>query len=293
MNQAAFFAHFPGDRGTWERAPVAEVLGPALARARAAFPGLDVPEDRFLEHVGARVDPAASDPAAAMASLHLSDLYLACGCVLGLPAATEAFTRLHLSQVPRYLARLTPAATLVDEVRQELAQRLLVGDPPEPPRIATYNGHGALAGWVAVSAQRLALTHLARKSEVPVGSATGDATLRLLTDSADPELQLTKHHLRVELESAIREAIAGLSSRDRMLLRLSVVGGLSCRKLAEMYKVNFTTVARWQAKLHRELLASVESYLRDQRGIDPEDLRSMLGLARSQLELSLSGLTTR
>jgi RNA polymerase sigma-70 factor, ECF subfamily len=290
MNREAFFARFSGDRRAWEQAPLSELIEPALAQARAAFPDLDIAEDVFLEHLGARVDPSIADPEAAIGSLHVADLYLACGCTLGLPGAQSAFSTRFLAEVPRYLARIDGPATLADEVRQELAQRLLLGEPPEPPRIATYNGQGALASWVAISAQRLALNLLARKTEVPIGSATTDATLRLLAEGGDPELLLSKQHLRQEFEAAIRTAIAALSSRDRMLLRLSVTGGMSCRKLAEIYKVNFATVSRWQAKLRGSLLANVEQYLRQERGIDPADLTSMLGLARSQIDLSLSGL---
>jgi RNA polymerase sigma-70 factor, ECF subfamily len=143
-----------------------------------------------------------------------------------------------------------------------------------------------------VAAQRTALNLLVR------GGANrtrplDDALERRLAESADPELLLARAHLRDGLQAAIRHALAGLSARDRTLLRLSVLGGVGCRKLAEMYGVNFATVSRWLARSRASLLAAVESFLRKECGIDPAELTSLLGAARSQIDLSLSGLLTR
>jgi RNA polymerase sigma-70 factor (ECF subfamily) len=62
--------------------------------------------------------------------------------------------------------------------------------------------------------------------------------------------------------------------------------------VALMYGVNAATVARWNAAIRAGLLAEVERFLKDRRGIEPSELPSLLGLARSQLELSLSGLAS-
>jgi DNA-directed RNA polymerase specialized sigma24 family protein len=48
-----------------------------------------------------------------------------------------------------------------------------------------------------------------------------------------------KHHF----EGALQVALAGLDARDRMLLRLSLVSGLSCQKIGKIYSVNASTAA--------------------------------------------------
>lgn len=288
--EAAFFSEFAGDPKVFEIPELGELLAAALTEARAPWPDLAIPDADFLRYLGARIDPSAGDAKTALTNLHLSDLYLACGCALRREDAITTFVETHLGDVPKYLARLNLQPALCDEVTQELSQKLLVAAPPDTPRLLTYTGRGALGSFVAIAAQRIALNLLARRSQHAQAPAARDPLETALMTSNDPELMLQKAHLRQDLETAIRQGIARLSSRDRMLLRLSVVGGLSCRKLAEMYGVNFATVSRWLVAVREALLGNVQAYLRDKRGIDPDELTSVLGLARSQIELSLSGV---
>jgi RNA polymerase sigma-70 factor, ECF subfamily len=276
-------------RAAWEGEELAPSLGRALEEGRGAWPGLEVPPAAFARALGARVEVGLGPEG--LGKLHAGDLYLACGCVLGMPAAVNTFVERFLSQVPQHLSRLRVRPDLVDEVRQELAHKLLVAVPPEPPHLASYGGRGPLGGWVAVCAQRLALTALARREESPA-FAGADPLERAVAGAPDPELEVARAHLRQDFEEAVRAALATLSPRDRTLLRLGLVSGLSCRKVALMYGVNAATVARWNAAIRAGLLAEVERFLKDRRGIEPSELPSLLGLARSQLELSLSGLAS-
>lgn len=289
MHNEAFLRLFAGDRRLWTggSVPLEQLLRDALERARAPWPVLHVPDEAFLEYLGARVDPGASDPTRELAALHLPDLYLACGCALGLPAAVAAFVDSYLTDVPKHLARFQIPGNLVDDVQQELSQRFLVARPPEAPRIVTYSGRGPLRAWLAVAAQRSALRQLNSQGEKPAREP--ESLAQLFAASLSPELMLAKAHLCRDFQTAIRHALDQLSPRERMLLRLSVVGGLGSRKLAELYQVNHATAARWLVKIRHALLESVQAYLQRQ-GIDPADLTSMLGLARSQLEISFSGL---
>ena len=53
------------------------------------------------------------------------------------------------------MARIDSSSQFVDEVKQGLRERLLVGPPP---RIAEYSGSGPLGGWLRVVSVRLAIT---------------------------------------------------------------------------------------------------------------------------------------
>ena len=271
-----FFEGFRGDRVAWMGADLEDLLGRAVERARGAWPQLVVSDGDFLRHLGARIDPAPEEPAALLVKLHLGDLYLACACSIGVPGAATVFVRDYLQDLPRYLARLDPSPTLLEEVHQELSERLLVAAAPAVPRIATYNGRGALVAWVGVSAQRIALNFLARRSQDRARPA-GDALERRLAESANPEVLLVKAHLRDGLQAALRHALSALSARDRTLLRLSVIGGVGCRKLAEMYGVNFATASRWLVKVRGSLLASVQAFLQHERGIESGGARLAAG----------------
>src|SRR5579862_8665143 len=98
------------------------------------------------------------------------DLYLACACVERVPGALEAFDRTHLAQVGTYLTRYRPAPELVDDVRQEVRDKLYVGRDGAAPRIAEYDGRGALASWVRVVALRAAIDLRRGSSDVTPAS---------------------------------------------------------------------------------------------------------------------------
>jgi RNA polymerase sigma-70 factor (ECF subfamily) len=259
----------------------------ALAEARAAWPELEVPAPAFLEALAAAVSagPSAGD---VLAGVHIGDLYLACGCALGLPAATSVFVKHHLAAVPRYLAHLDPGARLAEDVTQELADRLLVARPPDPPRIAHYGGRGPLDRWVAVAAQRAALSQLRRRD--PVAPLAASSLEGALASELDVESELVKAELKLRLEEALRTALAGLSPRDRTLLRLSAVSGLSCGRIGVIYGVNASTASRWLVRLRNQLLDQVQHDLQRSGVLDGARLESLLGLARSRIEISLSVL---
>jgi RNA polymerase sigma-70 factor (ECF subfamily) len=256
-------------------------LARALEEARAAWPDLDVPAAVFGEALAAAV--AAGPPEDPLAGVHVADLYLACGCALGRPAATRIFIKQHLAAVPRYLAHLEPAAALAEDVTQELADKLLVARPPDPPRIAGYGGRGPLDRWVAVAAQRAALSHLRRRDPPAASSLEGAVAAGL-----DPEARLVKAELKHHFDEALRVALATLGPRDRMLLRLNAVSGLSCAKIGAIYGVNASTVSRWIVRVRSDLLDQIQRHLQRTGALDGSQLGSLLGLARSQIELHLS-----
>jgi RNA polymerase sigma-70 factor, ECF subfamily len=267
-----------------------ELLAAAFLQARAALPEIDLPQEPFARFLTARLDAEATQaPERALDGLNVPDLYLACACSLGNGRGVELFVQRHLAQVPRYLARLNPEPGLADEVRQELSRKLLVASPPDPPHIDGYRGRGSLESWVAVSAQRMALTLLQRQQRAGVPVEVNSLE-RALAESMNPEIKLAKAHLKKNFEEAIRHALAGLSSRDRTLLRLTIVSGMGCRQLGVIYRVHSATVARWLTKIREDLLASIQGFLHANQGIDAVDLPSMLGFARSQIDVSLKRL---
>ena len=81
-----------------------------------------------------------------------------------------------------------------------------------------------------------------------------------------------------------------LSPRDRAILRLHVVEGVSIEKIAASYGVHRVTVARWVWTAGETLLdglrATVPGEVRDR----PAEFDSMARMARSQLSIDLAAL---
>lgn len=138
----------------------APALEARVKSAQAAWRDVKVEPERFVRHLATRLEP----PLAMLDQLHVEDLYLACGCMDGLPAAHEAFDRAHGAGIDLVIsaAGLDPKSGIRDRVRERLIVK--IGDAP--PKIATYAGKGSLGSWVRIfalrEAQRLVAQDAAR-----------------------------------------------------------------------------------------------------------------------------------
>jgi RNA polymerase sigma-70 factor (ECF subfamily) len=249
----------------------------ALARARAAWPALPLDPARFeawLERKQADVP----------GELHVEDLYLACACAAAVPEALAAFDAQVLALVPRMVARFPGGPAFADEVVQGLRARLLVGTPP---RIAEYSGRGALRSWVKVAALRLAVDLVRARGELPPDDP---GAVDALATAPSPELELLKARYKGAFEQALRDAILGLSVRQRNLLRLHHVDGATLDQLAVSYRVHRATIARWLADGREAVVAGTHARLGATLSLSRSELESLALLVRSQLELSVRQL---
>jgi RNA polymerase sigma-70 factor (ECF subfamily) len=266
-------------------------LAAALEAGRARWPDLALQPERFVAHLASIVPATDPSPAAAIAGLHAADLYLTCACANGVLGAVERFEAAHLRPLGPVLgAALRSSAFDVDEVRQRLRVRLFVGDAGRAPLVGSYSGRGALSAWVRVAAVRLALT-LAR--DVAIGERAGRRASdegALAAAGVDPELAFIKDRYRREFEEAFGAALSAASTRERALLRLNVVGGLSLEQIGRMYGVDRSTISRWLADARRALLDNTEAALKQRLGTEPADFASMARLFTSQLEIDLPEL---
>ncbi|KFA90011.1 sigma-70 family RNA polymerase sigma factor [Archangium violaceum] len=268
-------------------ATLEERLGRGLSTARAAWPGVDLDGARFATHL-ARHLPADS-PAEALEALHVADLYLACACAEGLPLAHAAFEARVLPEVHVAVARLKLPPSSVDEVRQLVRQKMLVPGPETPARLAAYPGTGPLSGWVRAAALWIALDLRRQRSNQDVSME--DSTLSLLVDPGDdPELVYLKTTYRAEFNTAITQALANLSPRERNTLRLKYLDGLSIDQLGALYGVHRATAARWVVAAQQALLEETRRLLTERLRLTGSQLDSVLRLISSQIDVSLSRL---
>ena len=93
---------------------------------------------------------------------------------------------------------------------------------------------------------------------------------------------------RAEFEDAVRDALAALPDRDRLLLRLTAVSGLSHEQIANIYKVNQSTVSRWIARARAEVLEATERNVCRKLGVKRDEFMSLAGLLVSRIDLSIS-----
>jgi RNA polymerase sigma-70 factor (ECF subfamily) len=249
--------------------------------ARLAWPAFEVGKDEFARFLG-KLRDAEGD----LSSRNVSDLYLACACAHGEPHALGVFEARYIARVGAYLARVEGDPVMVDEVRQAVRAHVLIGADGKEARIGSYTGRGSLASWIRVVVVRLHST-MRQSSGRDTGPTREEASAPL---ALSPELEALRARFRPAVERALREALAGLSPRERTILSMHFASGLSLERIGELYGVHKATVSRWMSAARSRLLEVVEQRLRDIAGVPPEELRSVLRLLGSEPGLDLSGL---
>ncbi|MBK7857988.1 MAG: sigma-70 family RNA polymerase sigma factor [Archangiaceae bacterium] len=272
MNPTPFIERLaPALRAAVQKLDVGALLEDALNRARARWPTVQLTREGFFAHLAGKV---SGDVPRALETLHVEDLYLAAGCAAGDEASLRAFeARFFTAGVP-------------DEVRSVLRERLLVRRPDGEARISAYSGVAPLESWFRVAAARASL-NLSRAEAPRVGDAVLAATA---LPGEGVELQHMKKLYRAEFAAAFAQALGALEVRDRNVLRLRYVDGLTLEQVAALHQVHPVTVARWQARAIEAVLRALRAALMTQLKVGASELDSILRLVRSDLDVTLRGL---
>jgi RNA polymerase sigma-70 factor (ECF subfamily) len=248
--------------------------------ARAKWPGITLGPDSFYERLG-RLHMAGADPLQHVTTVATGDLALALACAQGDASALSHFDSRFLSAVGDYVAHIDRSTGFVDELRQQLREKLLVAEPGSEPKIAEYTGKGALGGWLRVTAVRAALNQK-RSMKRLVGQPEDQPTTEPPA-GADPELDFLKSRYASEFREAFQATLSSLSTDERTVLRMHYLDGLTIEQVGVAYRVSRATAARWLAQARGKILEEMRTRLRA-RGAEVE---SVLGVVRSQLDVSI------
>ena len=279
--QAAFAAAVPEcQRGL---ALGAAALRALTAAAESTPPGLAVDPRAF----GARLARSAQgpDPVEALGTLFASDLALAVACKDGDRRAVALLDARLVQAVPSVVARLRADAGFCDEVTQLLRQKLLVGSGSGRPKIDDYGGRGALGQWLRAAALRVALNLLTSRKSTAIESA--GALARMAAAGPDPEMTLIKRRYAPEFQAALEGAVDSLPPKERNLLRLYFLQGLTVEEIGRMEGAHKSTISRWLSRARKELLADVRARLGAKLRLTDGELDSLLSVVRSQLDISV------
>ena len=271
----------------------AEAAGPeleeALARAmdrvrEAELPG-EIPTAAFLGHLAERL-PEGARMVKLIDRLHVGDLALAWACGLGREDAIQELERRCFPVgVDAALRTMPDAAANLGEIKQLLRHRLLVDDGERPPRITQYSGRGALRSWLRVAAIRCALNFLKARGRREV--QLEEEVLERRVAPEDPELRHLKARYRKQFKAAFEAALLSLQSKERNLLAYHYLERLNIDEMGAIYGVHRATVARWLARIRRDLEQRTRRALMERLSVGGEELESIMRLIQSQLEASI------
>jgi RNA polymerase sigma-70 factor (ECF subfamily) len=256
----------------------------AHREGRALWSEVDLPLPVYLAHVRQRATGATSD-------LELTDLYLACACLHGVPNAVERTLAAHAETLDAVARRLGLSPESRDDLRQILGERLFVGGDGAPPRIEQYTGSGTLRSWLKAVATRIALD-LVRRS--PRDQPANDDTLdeRLIACIADPpDVRLQKESDRRHLRLALTSAFAELEQQEKNLLRYALLDDLGIDELARIYAIHRATAARRLVAARDRLATGARRWLQANLRLDASACASLVREGLSQVDLTL-GTTT-
>jgi RNA polymerase sigma-70 factor (ECF subfamily) len=185
------------------------------------------------------------------------------------------------------LAAAGADAATANDVRQLLRERLLVAKDGHRG-VSQFAGRGDLRGWVRVAGVREVLR--ARGAAQRESAVADEVILDRLVASEDQERALLGSQCLDELREVFRLAMKKLETRERNLLRLNLIDGLSIDALGELHGVHRSTAARWLAQAERRLQKEVRRALKDRLSVDTTELAELWRVIESRLEVSIQSL---
>jgi RNA polymerase sigma-70 factor, ECF subfamily len=257
-----------------------------ITSGQTAWPGLALDPERFVRFLARRL-PQSGDLEAELNELPAADLYLTCACADGDARAIVAFEARYFRDIDATVAGMRAPNGASDDVKQILRTRFFVSTGGRPPAITEFGGRGNLHGWVRVSAVREVLRLFKRdRRKVDLDEALLDD----MVGFPDPEMAAVKAKCKTELGTAFRASLAGLSARERTLLRYHIADGLSIDAIGSIYHVHRATAARWLAAVRERLVSDTQARLAEHLRLDRDEVESVIRLVRSQLDLSIVSL---
>jgi len=265
------------------------LLTARVARAADVWPGIAFPEDQFVRAIAERL--SRDEPVRSLEAMHTDDLYFACACTAGDPAALAGFEERCGAALAAAIASAGVSPSDRPDLAQVVRQRLLVAPPGGEPRIASYSARGSLHAWVRVVATREALRMLSRDGrEVPAGDRELEA---VIASDDDVEVAYLKRLYREEFKLAFHAAVEALDARSRLLLRQHTVDGLGIDQLATLHGVHRATAARWVQAARQAVSAGTQRELTRRLRLSKAELISVIRLIQTQLDVSLPDVLRR
>ena len=241
---------------------------------------------RSLRHRPFALVPSDAALAEILSRLAVEDLYLACAAGYGDANAIELLVATLVKPSVAAICRNGESPAFADEMIQVLRQKLLVAAENEEPKILSFSGRAPLAAWIAVVVQRTVST--LRRTEGTREHFEKRAAIEAEIVERDPELGYIKAHYSDVFARAFERALARLSDRERSLLRLHNLHGVTLQQLATVYGVNDATISRWLKQARAALVEETGRHMREAAGVSASEFASLARALTSQVDVSLN-----
>jgi len=241
-------------------------------------------ESALLAHAASKLPDV--DPAAALDALEAADLWLAVACARGDESAAREVERRLEREVPAALSRLRASTDEIDEIGQMVREKILVG---AAPKILEYAGRGTLVAWLRAVIVRTAISARRAGSDALERDTSTDDDLAFRASSFDPERDAMQARYATAYTEVLRDALRRLSVRDRTILKMYFVDGMSIDAIGDAYDVHRATAARWIGRCREHIADETRRLLADRLRVPAGELDSLGRMCMSQVDFSLRG----
>jgi RNA polymerase sigma-70 factor (ECF subfamily) len=253
-------------------------------RGRARWPALPLDFGAFTASVSGHIDKLAG---ITDEEVHAEDLFLAAACLSRVEGAADALDAFAWPQLSRQLFRLERDNERMDELRQTLLVMLLVpAADGKPPRLVEYAGRGPLLVWLRMTASRLSL--MARRERNRETSLSDSYAQKAVGESKDIELSFIRGRYEKDFVAALREAVAGLTADQRLLLQFRYRDELTSDQIAVVLKTSRVTAHRRVVAAREALGERLRGTLQSRLALSDSGLVHLMGLLSSRLVPALT-----
>ena len=258
------------------------LLREQLEAARAAHSDISLTESIFVKHLATKLSFRSTEEE--IRNLEGADLYLALACTRGDPQALLRLDSRLLAGVEPDIRRVVTDEDTAGEVLQRLRIGLCLSIEGQLPKLLSYDGRGPLLSWLRTTAIRAALSAL-RAVRGEVGAE--EDLIRLSDHLAAPDLLLMRQRHQEDLKQAFFATLRELSAKERMVLRLRHLDGMSLEDISGVLGLHRSTVIRTLESLRAGLVEGTRRRMKARLLLGSRDLDSLLTEIRSGLNLSL------
>ncbi len=258
----------------------------AFERCQRRFPTVQL----LLEAFQARVDAILSselqlereeERIAAFARIHHEDLFLAIACAQDDRVAWEHFADDYVPLLQHFAAQACGNPSEAEDLAQEITTKLL----KEKKRMAGYNGRGSLAGWLRVAVSHAAIDRFRRMNRyTSLESLQESGTEVAFTnpETADQDEALDSRWGRV-ISKIAEERLRKLTARDRLLLCLYYLRGVTLQDIGRQFGIHEATASRRLDRLRRDIRKDIEKELRKKHRLRSSEIQSLWKLVSPRL----------
>lgn len=266
-----------------DRGRVEATLEHMLAQARAAQPDLSLASADYFAYLAERIGDAA--PLDGLERIDAAELYLvrACAEPSSGERALRRFEDAYFREVQVGASRLRCTAEEVDEITQRVRLALFAPDSSGRLALLDKTARGDLRALIRLMALRAGIS--LRRSQ---GRELEDVDAALeFAASEDIDGLAIKAEYRAKFRVSLAAAIERLEPKQRALLRLHEVDGVSVANLARMVQVDRSTITRKLAAARATILAETRRELGERFGVPRHHFESFIDVIRSNFGASI------